>query len=355
MTHRDLIAHRLAHQQISNHIFKNPGKLVSWMGAVQAQDYLNSLWAIGLRLENVTEKDVEGAIKNKSIVRTWPMRGTLHFVSPLDVRWMLKFLTPRIIARSAGRYRQLELTKTTFLKSARLLEKAFEKSKSLTRNEMYAVLEKGKISITDLRGIHILVHLAQEGLICCGPRQGKQHTFVLMDDWLPSVKEIKQDEALAKLALSYFSSHGPATIADFAWWSGLTTTDAKKGLELVKRELSSATVGDQVHWFLPMKNSPGNLSRATYLLPNYDEYVVGYKDRSHLNVDIFNDQFSRNNMVFNNIIVNAGQLSGQWKRILKKDTVEINYKFFQPKVNTSPSSFSKTALAYSRFLGMPLK
>jgi hypothetical protein len=353
MTNDELISFRLYTQQISHHQFSKPKQLVSWLGAVQAQDYLNSLWAIGLRLPESTEREIEKSIADKSIVRTWPMRGTLHFVNAEDVRWMLMLLTSRMIARAAGRHRDLGLTKSIFLKSARLISKALEKSKSLTRNELYAILEKGNIQTTNTSGLHIIVQLAQEGLICCGPRKGKQPTFVLLDDWVPAFKELKRDEALANLVDRYFSSHGPATLQDFIWWSGLTTADAKAAFELVKSKFTKATVGDKVYWFLESK-IPNGLAKPTFLLPNYDEYVVGYKDRSHLQVAAFEEKFSRNNMVFNNTIVSGGKLAGQWKRILKKDSVEMEYKLFSSNLKVT-SSLKQAGQRYSRFLQLPLK
>jgi hypothetical protein len=241
------------------------------------------------------------------------------------------------------------------LKSARLFEKALQESKCLTRNEMYSVLEKGKISMGDLRGIHIIVQLAQEGLICCGPRKGKQPTFVLLDDWLPSVKEIKKEEALANLTLRYFTSHGPATIQDFMWWSGLTASEAKTGLEMVKSKLTQSTVQSQVYWFVPSDITTKTISKNTFLLPNYDEYVVGYKDRSHLQAESFNDEFSRNNMVFSNTIVSNGQLAGQWKRTLKKEAVLLDYKLFIPKIKISTASLAKAGKNYSQFLQLPIQ
>jgi hypothetical protein len=353
MTPHDLIHYRLYTQQISNHQFSKPEQVVSWLGAVQAQDYLNSLWAIGLRLPHCTESEVEKAISDKSIVRTWPMRGTLHFVNPEEVRWMLKLLTPRVMARASGRHRDLGLTKSIFLKSARLISKALEKSKSLTRNELYAILEKGNIKTTDSSGLHIIVQLAQEGLICCGPRKSKQPTFVSLDDWVPAFKELKKEEALARLAEGYFRSHGPATLQDFIWWSGLTTAEAKTALESVKSKFTNATVGDKVHWFIP-SSIPKGLTKTTFLLPNYDEYVVGYKDRTHLQVAALDEKFSRNNMVFNNTIVTGGQLAGQWNRVLQKNSVEMKYTLFltHPKVI---SSLKKAGQNYSRFLKLPLK
>lgn len=202
---------RLSNQYLAKNRFADPGDVVAWFGAVQAQDYLGSLWGIGLRTIDACEGAVEKAIANRKIVRTWPMRGTLHFVPAADVRWMLKLLTPRVIARSAGRYRQLELDKRTFANSKKVFVRALEGGKQLTRTEMYKALEAAKISVAGQRGIHILGHLAQEGLICFGNRRAKQQTFVLLDEWVPENQSLNREEALAKLARCYFRSHGPAT------------------------------------------------------------------------------------------------------------------------------------------------
>src|SRR4051812_37664410 len=225
MTIKDLIKYRLYNQQISQHVFDTPGDLAKWFGAMQAQDYLNSLWAIGLRLKNATESDIEKAITDKTIVRTWPMRRTLHFVSVQDVRWLLKLLTPRIIARSATLYSQLELDEKLFSKCKKLFVDALQEGKQLTRNELYDILEKAKISTNAQRGLHILCHLAQKGLICFAARTGKQPTFALLDEWTPATKILTHNEELAELTERYFTSHGPATIQDFAWWSSLTVAE----------------------------------------------------------------------------------------------------------------------------------
>src|SRR4051794_38506270 len=165
MTIKTLLQFRLHNQQIARHAFDDCDEVVKWFGAMQAQDYLNSLWAIGLRLKNATESDIEKAVADKTVVRTWPMRRTLHFVSALDVRWLLKLLTPRIIARSATLYRQLELDEKLFSKCKKLFVKALEGGRLVARNELYDILEKAKISTDAQRGLHILCHLAQEGLI----------------------------------------------------------------------------------------------------------------------------------------------------------------------------------------------
>ena len=198
MTGFDLTRQRLYSQSIAPAVLEKPGDVVKRLGAVQAQDYLGALWAIGLRMKAATEKTIEQAICDRKIIRTWPMRGTLHFVAPEDVRWMLALLTPRIITNAARRHRQLELDAATFARSEILFTKALQGGRQLTRPEMMDVLEQDGISTAGQRGYHILWRAAQTGLICFGPRRGKQDTFLLLDDWLPDGKALSRDKSLAE-------------------------------------------------------------------------------------------------------------------------------------------------------------
>ncbi|HVF66173.1 MAG TPA: crosslink repair DNA glycosylase YcaQ family protein, partial [Pyrinomonadaceae bacterium] len=133
----NVAAERLANQHLSRQVFEKPSDVVRHLGAVQAQDYLASLWAVGLRTKGATEADVERALADRSVVRTWPMRGTLHFVPAADARWMLGLLTPRVVARSAARYRQLELDERTFARCGEVFVRALRGGKSLTRAATY--------------------------------------------------------------------------------------------------------------------------------------------------------------------------------------------------------------------------
>lgn len=202
---------RLHNQRIAGAGFKRPGEVVAWMGAVQAQDYLGALWALGLRMKTASEQVIEQAIADRTVVRTWPMRGTLHFVAPEDVRWMLALLTPRVIAGRRARYRQLELDQKAFDRSGDVLTRALEGGRQLTRGALFKTLNSAGIATSGQRGIHILARLAQDGLLCFAAREGKQQTFALLEEWVPPARMLDRDEALAELAGRYFTSHGPAT------------------------------------------------------------------------------------------------------------------------------------------------
>jgi len=347
----DILRLRLANQQISRTDLKTPGELVAWFGAMQAQDYLNSKWAIGLRLKNSDEADIEQAIANKTIVRTWPMRGTLHYVSPENVRWMLELLTPRVIARAANIYKLAGLDKKIFLKSKKIIVRILESGRQLTRNEIYHELEKVGISTASQRGLHILGKLAQESLICLGPRKGKQPTFTLLDEWLPPTKKLNHDEAIAKLTRLYFKSHGPATVQDFAWWSGLTVTDIKQGLEMVKPELNGELVHGQTYWMENRRSEIKNKSTAAYLLPNFDEYLVAYKDRSLTTKGKNEDQLkATGNDFFNPSIIIDARVAGSWQREFLKDKVTIRIKLLNSVSERHKRSLIAEAHRYAGFL-----
>ncbi|HEX6737862.1 MAG TPA: winged helix DNA-binding domain-containing protein, partial [Vicinamibacteria bacterium] len=278
----DLPRRRLLNQQLLRPRLRSPAELVAWFGAVQAQDYLGSLWAVGQRLAQATEADVERALAERTLVRTWPMRGTLHYVAAGDVRWMLALCTPRVIARSAGRHRQLGLDEAAFRRGAAALARELEGGRQLARREAYAALERGGVSPAGQRGLHVIGYLAQRGLICFGPRQGRQPTFVLLDEWLPAAAAVPREEALARLAGRYFASHGPATVHDFAWWSGLPVKDALAGIEGAGPRLVVPD-GDGRRW-RSAAEPPSRAARSPVasLLTSWDEYLVAYQDRDAL-------------------------------------------------------------------------
>ena len=215
-----LVLHRLANQHITGPGFEHPEQALRWMGAIQAQDYAQAVWAIGLRSESATLVDVEQAIAEKKIVRTWPMRGTIHFVPAEDVKWMLQLSAPRMLAGVRGRQAQLGLDPAVLERSRQIFYDALHGGRRLTRAEMLATLERAGIPTQSQRGYHILWYAAQTGLICMGPMHKKAQTFVLLDEWVPGSRDLPREEALGELARRYFSSHGPATLRDFARWAG---------------------------------------------------------------------------------------------------------------------------------------
>jgi hypothetical protein len=351
MTVFDLARSRFINQQIGVPRFSKPGDVVRWMGAVQAQDYPAALWGVGLRTPGATQETIENAIAEKRTVRTWPMRGTLHFVAPSDVRWMLKYLTPRVVARAASRFRQLQLTDATFSSSRTVIEKALAGGKFVTREAMYTLLERSRISCAGQRGIHILWKLAQEGLICFGTHEGKQPTFVLLDEWIPEMKIPPRDEAIVLLAQKFFASHGPATLHDFVWWSGLTVVEARTGVEVIKGSFASDVVAGKTYWFPINGLKATRETRTAHMLPAFDEFLVGYKDRSAA-VDAKHARRAHpGGGILNPTIVIDGRIIGTWKRTIKQDTVVTRIRPFTRLNNDQYQKIEKGAERYAKFLG----
>ncbi len=346
----DISIARLWHQQIAQPVFKQPQQVVHWLCAMQAQDFAGAKWSIGLRLENGTEKQVVKALENRSVIRTWANRGTLHFVAASDAHWILDLLSSKSIASSAGRNRQLELDEKVFAKCRKLITAALEKQTQLTRNEIYALLEEAGIATQAQRGIHILWRLSFEKLICFGAHQDKQPTFILLDQHVAKEAPVSRDEALARFAERYFTSHGPATLADFAWWGGITQTDAKKGLEQVKNKLVSETIAGQTYWMqpnLPLQKTPS----AVHLLPGFDEYLLGYKDRSAaLHADHAGKVVPGSNGMFMPTVVVNGQVSGLWKRTTGKKNISFETDLFNPLSQAHTTAMKKAAKAYAQYL-----
>ena len=347
---------RLINQSIAAPRCSTPEEVVALLGAVQAQDYAAALWAIGLRA-GITEATVEQAIAARKIIRSWPMRGTLHFVAAADIHWILDLLAPRTIASRAGQMRDAELDTATISRCEKLFVRNLSGSRQLTRDAMMDLLEQNKISTGNQRGYHILWRLALEKLICFGPRAGKQHTFVLLDEWVPASRKLDREAALAEIARRYFSSHGPATVQDFTWWAGMKVTDARAALESVAVELEPVKIDGNEYW-MPRKSSKKIQASAEdgFLLPGFDEYFLGYTDRSAvLHPKHMEKLVPNKNGRFLSTIVLNGQTVGTWDRMIEKGKLAIELAPFTRLTKAQKERIAIAANRYSEFLGMPLQ
>jgi len=226
---------RLITQQIEATKFTTPREIVSWMGAMQSQDYNMAKWAIGLRLPGTIDATIEDAFNKGEILRTHVLRPTWHFVAAEDIYWMLELTSPQMNSLLKSRQKQLELTKTIFAKSNSIIETAVSGGKHLTREELMILLKKARIALTHERCYHLMYQAELNGIVCSGNMKGKNQTYALLEERVKKTKQIAREEALAKLAIRYFTSHCPATVEDFIWWSGLNITDGKHALEMVKK------------------------------------------------------------------------------------------------------------------------
>lgn len=365
MTAADIAQLRLYNQHLVGHRFTHAGDLLRHVGALQAQDFLAAKYSVAARLPGFTDDDVEQAIADKSIIRTWTQRGTLHFVAPENVRWMLDIVGPRLLSGLKGMHAKLKLTDNDFTESSKIINKTLKGGKHITRDGLKQLLISKGYGAGMLQYNQILLYAALTKQICLGPRVGKEHTFVLLDEWVPAVKPIKREEALGKYAQMYFQSHAPATIADFAWWAGITLADAKIGFEQIKDSLVSEVVNGETYYFSPSLIEEGaGLSRhlssggeaSVFLLPSFDEFLIAYKERSiSLNPKYNKVVMGIGNGLFAPIVVVNGIVQGTWKRTLKKDTVQVEILPFT-KFNTDVKKAIKLqAEQYAGYLGMKLE
>jgi hypothetical protein len=357
MTNSDIAYRRLHNQRIASAPFEKPEDVVQWLGAVQAQDYAAAKWAIGLRSQGVTDKDIEQAFTDGAILRTHVMRPTWHFVSPADIRWLLAITAPRVKAANAYYSRKLEIDDTLCKHSNEVLAKALQGGKQLTRSELVSVLQQADmIAENAMRIAYIIMSAELDGIICSGARRGKQFTYALLDERVPKTGMLTREEALAELTRRYFTSHGPATLQDFVWWSGLTIAEAKTGLEMVTLQLAHDIVEGSSCWSSPSTPRAKDASQAAYLLPNYDEYIVGYTDR-HAIFDTSHTKKldSRSSVLAQHTIVLDGQVVGTWKRTMKKREVVLTANFFVPQNSDETHAFIEETKRYGTVLEMPVE
>jgi hypothetical protein len=353
MNLRDIAIERLYSQHIEGQRFKFPDELVAWLGAVQAQDYAGAKWSIGLRLHGTTDKDIENALTEKKIVRTWALRGTLHFVAASDIQWILSVLAPRIIKRNTRRYNELKIDEKTLYHSNKVLKTALDEENQLNRRELLNILEQKGISTEGQRASYMLQRASLDGLICQGVAIGNNPTYMSMDDF-PKPRKIKRENALAELAKRYFTSHGPATIQDFVWWSGLLVKDAREGLEIIKSELKKVVIEAKTYWMSP-KTSINYVSPKVKLLPGFDEYLLGYRNRSaSIEADKVKKMLPPANGIFRSTIIVDGLVSGTWKRTFDNDKVLMAMKYFKTFNPSESEALTGELLRYSNFIGLPV-
>ena len=346
----DIATLRLVSQQIAEPRLKTAKAIVEWMGAIQAQDYSMAKWAIGVRLPNSTDQMIETSINNGEIIRTHLLRPTWHLASQDDIYWMLDLTAPRIKSVLKSRHNELELTENIVLKSNAIIENALMGGKQLTREELEAELIKAKIATINNRGYHLVVWAELEGLVCSGATKGGKHTYALLEERVKRAKTVTREEALAKLARKYFTSHGPASVQDFVWWSGLSVSDAKYALEMVKSEFVSESVGSQTYWLADSFSLPTNDRESVYLLPAFDEFIISYRDRSaSLPLTSFNKTVS-NNGIFRPVIVVNGQVAGVWKRTIKKDKVIVETQLFEQADRNLKTLIERASMQFGNFL-----
>ena len=351
----ELIAARLHHQQLVRSSKRDPAEVVAWLGAMQAQDFSSAKWAIGLRAPACHESSIDEAFNAGEILRTHVLRPTWHFVAAADIKWLLGLSAPRVLANNAYYYQQLGLDKKVFNRSCAMMSRVLEGGEFKTRAELAIALKRAKVPADGLKLAYIMMHAELEGVITSGPRRGKQFTYALLDERAPKARALDRDEAVVELVKRYFASHGPATIRDFVWWSGLTVKDAEAGIEALKPKLHQETIDGRVYWGTPSRSAAAAKGCIAHLLPNYDEYLIAYKDRSPV-VDSSRaaaNIVARSNGGFSHHLVIDGTLAGSWRREIKANSVMIEVAPYSKLTPAQTRAVMNAVDCHGEFLGMP--
>jgi hypothetical protein len=349
-----IAAERLVNQRIVGPARRRPEEVVEWLGAVQAQEYPFARWALGLRMSDAaTDAQVTRAIDDGRILRTHVMRPTWHFVTAADIGWMLELTAPRVHRIVAVYKRNAKLDEPTCTRAAAIFENALGDGRHLTRAELGAHLARAGIVVKGVRLAVLTIHAELEGIVCSGARREGQLTYALLADRAPRGRRLSRDEALAELTHRYFRSHGPATIRDFVWWSGLTTTDAKRGLEINRARQHE--IDGLTYWSLPGRaTADARRTAAVHLLPVYDEYLVAYRDRAAVPHAAASTRSSSGGMSFQHALVIDGQVAGTWRAARRGSEPTVEVRPLKRLTRTELRGLDDAIARYGRFLGSPV-
>jgi hypothetical protein len=358
LTRPEALALRMTSLLLRDHGAERPADVagvVSWFGAMQAQDLHSAMWSLGARLPTYTYADVHAALERREALRTWPMRGTVHLVPPRDAHWMLDLTGVRALAAAAARRAVLKLSDEDAERAVDVLGTALAGGKRFTRAQCVEALVAAGIDCTAQRSYHLLWYASQKGVTCIAPSVGTEQTFVLLDEWVPDPRRLDRDEALATIAARYFRSHGPTTRQDFAGWTGLTAADAKQGI--AGADLATVDVdGTEMVLAPELLDAPRDGVDDVLALSGFDEYLLGFKDRS-LMLDAEHKQaiIPGGNGVFQSTVVRGGRVIATWKRpSTRKRTVIAVY----PLVRLRAADQKRIEAAfqpYSRFVEQPVE
>jgi hypothetical protein len=350
---RELLRLRECTQRITPVATGTVAETVRHLLAIQAQDFSQSLWAVGLRTKGSTRSDVLVALEHGEIVRTLPMRGTLHFIAAEDLRWMLSLTAARSLQSAKTRFARLGLDPATLERSAAITREEL-RGAAMSRDEFMKFLAGNGISPEGQRGYHVIFYLTQLSLVCWGPPSGTQQALVLVDDWIPAQKVPTRDAALAQFALRYFASHGPATERDFAWWTKLTLADVRSAMAACADSLTELMHAGASYWITASELDASATSKGdsgVHALPGFDEYLLGYQDRFlPLAAEHSQRIVPGNNGVFLPTITARGRVVGTWRRSPKSKVAAIDPEHFETASDAAHASFAKAAKAYARFV-----
>jgi hypothetical protein len=346
----DLLGRRLHNQRLARPSRRRPEEIVAWLGAVQSQDYPGAKWALAQRATGLVEATIDAAFDEGRILRTHVLRPTWHFVAPADIRWLLALTAPRVQRINGTAYRLTGLDGRVLSRSHDVIARALEGGRHLTRAELAAALARQRIRVEGTALAYVMMNAELTGLVCSGPRRGKQFTYALLEERVPRGPSLTRDEALAALAARYFRSHGPATLRDYAWWSGLTLADAKQAAALLATALASETIDGLTYWRDPSTPRPRTKNNGAFLLPNYDEYLVAHQDRGAVLGAAAGRPPVRGRDPFPHHLILDHCLAGSWRAVPTRAAVRVDVMAYRRLTRAERQAIVAAGRAYGRFL-----
>lgn len=345
----DIARQRLLNQHLTQGL-GTPVEVVRSLIAIQSQDVTGAKWGIGLRCTGATDESVMRDFNDGKFLRTHLLRPTWHFVLPEDIVWIQALTSPRVQAFNKTYYKKMDLDEATLRRGTELVAQSLEGGRQLTRPQLKDLYEAAGISTEGLRFSLLVMYAELEAVVCSGAMVGKQHTLALVSERAPQAKVLEPDEALIELTRRFFTAHGPATVRDLAWWSSLTMTEVRRGIALAG--LRSAEVADEVFYYAELMEGsiPGPL---IHLLPNYDEFTVGYRERRPLRGLPLEREPTYDDLYFHVIILD-GQLVGGWKRTLSSKTFGVELNLFKILSTTEQQALETQVRELERFMGLPV-
>jgi hypothetical protein len=352
----EVLRRRMTNTRLTGAPFDSAAETVRWHGAMQGQDYGPAKWSIGQRTNELVDEDIDRELDDGAILRTHALRPTWHLLTREDIRWVLALTGPRVHRQLDRRFDELGLDPKTLTKCEKKISIALQGDNPLTRREIAGILEAAKIDPSGQRLPFILIHCELESVICSGRLAGKQQTFALLDDRAPAGPSLDRDEAMTELLRRYLQSHGPATVADFRWWSGLTGADIKKTLHALGSDVTSEELGGMIFWSLAGDHARLPAMRVGHLLQMLDEAFVAYTESRH-----FGDPravearsaWSDRGMPAANVLL-RGSVAGHWKRTLGAKSMAVELILYEEPRPADLRAMNAAAKRLGSFIGLPV-
>ena len=334
-----------------------PREIVARLGGVQAQDYAAAKWGIALRGRGLVDADVERAFNAGEIIRTHLLRPTWHFVASDDLRWLLQLTAPRVHLANGHYYRAAGIDAKENRRATTLLERALRDRNYRTRAELGAMFRRGRIDTTRPHRLgYLLMRAELDGVICSGPLRGRQHTYALVEERVPPATPRARDEALHELANRYVETRGPVTAHDLAWFAGLTVAEARRGLESLGENVERTEIGGRTHWERKTGRSTPRARHVAHLLPNYDEYFIGYRDRSAILERLRAEAVAMPTPALErHVVAMDGQLVGGWRRSRSEKAATVELHIITALTRPEQQALTRAVEAYGDFLQLPVE